>query len=302
MPTPKQQYVNELNAISERFGALEDTTIKRMLSEVKALRSQIAAEIVNVEGWDEFRRRELERALQGLAAEVARRLAGEVTQAARDTAQYGAQSVVEPLAAVGVRGAFFQPNTALLNTLLDFSAQLVKGIADNTRTALDQQVRLAALGQKSTTQAMKDITQALGVEANAGIWKKRHDPVKGIAARAETILRTELQRAFNLSTFSQQQASAERIPGLTKSWVATADTRTRESHLRAHMRYKDNPIPINEPFIVGGHKLMYPNDPNGPPEETINCRCRPATHHPAIGRVGSSLDGRIAAQLKARAA
>lgn len=302
MPTTKQQYISELNAIAERYGALEDTTIKRMLSMVKELRTQIAGEIVNVETWEDFRRRELERNLQRLIAEFQQRLGLEIGQAVQLTFEYGGESVAQPMAAIGIEQAFFQPNTALLNTMLDFSAKLVQDIGDNTRTAINQQVRLAALGQKTPTKAMQDITQTLGIQARTGVWKKRHDPVQGIAARAETTLRTELQRVFNLSTYSQQQASAERIPGLTKSWVATGDIRTRVSHLRAHMKYKANPIPIAEPFIVGGAKLFYPLDPNGPPGETINCRCRSVTHHPAIGRVGSSLDGRISQQLERRAA
>jgi hypothetical protein len=302
MPTEKQAYIAELNAIANRYGDLEDTTIKRMLSMVKELRTQIAGEIVNVEGWEDYRRRQLDANLQRLIDEFKRKLGVEVTQAVQSTVEYGGQSVVQPMIAAGIESAFFQPNQALLNTLLDFSAKLVQDIGDSTLRALDQQVRLAALGQKSPTQAMQDITTALGVEAKAGIWKRRHDPVKGIAARAETTLRTEMQRAFNLSTFAQQQDSAARIPGLTKSWVATGDARTRVSHLRAHMRYKAHPIPIDEPFEVGGAKLMYPGDPSGPPEETINCRCRSVTHHPAIGRVGSNLDGRIAQQLQARKA
>jgi hypothetical protein len=60
------------------------------------------------------------------------------------------------------------------------------------------------------------------------------------------------------------------------------------------------PIPVDEPFIVGGAELMYPGDPAGPPEETINCRCRSVTQHPAIGRVGTSLDGRIEQELDTR--
>jgi hypothetical protein len=302
LPTLKRQYVDELNAIAARYGKLEDTTIKRMLTEVKQLRSRIAVEISGATDWDDFRRRSLERRLSELIDEFERRLGTDVLTAVRDTYDYGGQSVVDPMRAVGFDVAWFQPSTAQLNTLLDFSARLIKKIGDDTRSQIDQQIRLATLGQKSTVQAMKDITQALGVEARAGVWKKRHDPVRGVAARAETDLRTEMQRVFNLSTFSQQQASAERIPGLTKSWMATADIRTRPSHLRAHQQYGANPIPINRPFIVGGYKLMYPLDPRGPPQETINCRCRSVTHHPAIGRVGSSLDGRIAAELKRRAA
>ena len=87
----------------------------------------------------------------------------------------------------------------------------------------------------------------------------------GIYYGAERIVRTEVQRAFNLATFSQQQAAAQAEPGLMKSWVATSDVRTRMSHLSAHVRYRDNPIPINQPFEVGGAQLMYPGDPAGLP-------------------------------------
>jgi uncharacterized protein with gpF-like domain len=183
---------------------------------------------------------------------------------------------------------------------LDFSAKLIQDITDDMRAGIDKSVRRAVIGEMSTIDAMRDITNTLGIEARAGVWKKRHDPVKGIAARAETDLRTEMGRAFNLATFSQQQEAAARIPGLTKSWTATGDVRTRPTHLRAHMKYKTNPIPVLAKFQVGSARLMYPLDPTGPPEETINCRCRSVTHHPAVGRVGSNLDGRIAAELKRR--
>ena len=302
MPTPKQQYINELNTISERFGSLEDTTIKRMLTMVKELRAQIAVELGTGTDFDQFKAAQQTAALNALVTNFQAQLQDEVAAAVNDAYEFGGQSVAEPFIALGITDVFFRPNPAQLNVLLDFSARTIDKIGNDLRGEIDQQIRLAALGQKNITQTMKDITTALigAGKARVGIWKDRHDPVGGIAARSETILRTELQRVFNLSTFSQQQASAERIPGLTKSWMATGDIRTRPSHLRAHVTYKNKPIPINEPFIVGGHKLMYPGDPRGPPEETINCRCRPITHHPAVGPVGSSLDGRIAAELKRR--
>lgn len=32
-------------------------------------------------------------------------------------------------------------------------------------------------------------------------------------------------------------------------------------------------VPVDQPFVVGGALMMYPGDPDGPPEEVINCHC-----------------------------
>jgi hypothetical protein len=312
MPTPKEQYTAELNAIAERYGSMEDATIKRTLAMLKELRRQIAAELMTAQDFDAFRLNQLRASLEAHIARFQAQLSAEARAAFEQTIEDGAESVVAPLNAAGVETVFFRPSSAQLNVVLDFSARLIQDIADDMRRRIDQQLRLAVVGQKSPMQTMKDITRDMGIDARTGVWKKRHDPVKGVAARAETILRTEMQRAFNLANHSQQLETAKVTPGTTKSWIATADTRTRRGHLKAHMDYKNRPIPVDEPFIVyditpkgvikGSAKLMYPGDPNAPPQYTIQCRCRMATHHPAIGRIGSSLDGRIGAEMKRRAA
>ena len=58
---------------------------------------------------------------------------------------------------------------------------------------------------------------------------------------------------------------------LAKVWIATKDSRTRREHLRANGQEVDN----DEPFIVGGEKLMYPGDSSmGASGWNIyNCRC-----------------------------
>lgn len=291
--------------IAARYGMMEDETSRRALGMLKGLRAQIAAELSQVGGWESYRLRSLQQRIDQMVAQYQAQLGADVYRAFVQAASDGSAAVVEPLQTLGIQGVFFSPSPAQVNVMLDFSADLVKGIGDEVRNAVNTQIRLAALGEKPPLEAMRGITQALGVDAKAGIWAKRKPPVKGVAARAETILRTEMQRAYNLSTASQQQDTAKRVEGLLKTWIATADTRTRESHLRAHQEYRRNPIPVGEPFVLrddrGRAELMYPGDPNAPARFTINCRCTSATIHPAIGVIGSSLDGRIGAELERRA-
>jgi uncharacterized protein with gpF-like domain len=43
----------------------------------------------------------------------------------------------------------------------------------------------------------------------------------------------------------------------------------RQTHLIADGQVRR----IDEPFVVGSARLMYPGDESGPPEEVINCHC-----------------------------
>jgi hypothetical protein len=44
----------------------------------------------------------------------------------------------------------------------------------------------------------------------------------------------------------------------------------RDSHAAVDEETTDNPIPAMQEFSNG---LMFPNDPSGPAEEVIQCRC-----------------------------
>lgn len=88
------------------------------------------------------------------------------------------------------------------------------------------------------------------------------------ANRATTIARTEVIGGFGA-------ASRAAITGLPADvvaavqWIATPGGRTRESHATADGQI----VAVSEPFIVGGHSMLYPGDPAGPADEVINCRC-----------------------------
>lgn len=55
-----------------------------------------------------------------------------------------------------------------------------------------------------------------------------------------------------------------------KMWASIwLDDRVRPSHMAAHGQVQD----VDETFYVGSTRLMFPCDPQGPIEETANCRC-----------------------------
>lgn len=99
--------------------------------------------------------------------------------------------------------------------------------------------------------------------------------------RRELISRTETLRASNAGSFELFKQWGAPL----KEWLATGDSRTRDTHMDAWARYQEGgnpgPIPIDEPFIVGGAEMMYPHDPNGPAKEVISCRCTLLPFNPA---------------------
>jgi 2'-5' RNA ligase len=84
--------------------------------------------------------------------------------------------------------------------------------------------------------------------------------------RARRIARTEMNRAANNASLAEMLFSG--LDG-DKQWRANDDARTRPTHHEAN----EQTVPLPAPFTVGGFPLLYPGDPTGPPQETINCRC-----------------------------
>lgn len=83
--------------------------------------------------------------------------------------------------------------------------------------------------------------------------------------RADRIARTETTAAYNAGALDAGRVERAGV----KVWLATADDRTRPSHLEA----SNGCSALDDPFIVGDVSMMMPGDPSAPPEETVNCRC-----------------------------
>lgn len=88
----------------------------------------------------------------------------------------------------------------------------------------------------------------------------------GRAANARTIARTEASRAYNWSGLEawRQAPEVSRVV-----WLTAAEGDRHPSYPGLDGQIRD----IGEAFDVGGAMLEYPGDPDGPADETINCRC-----------------------------
>jgi hypothetical protein len=94
-------------------------------------------------------------------------------------------------------------------------------------------------------------------------------------SRAITIARTEALAAYNGGRFASYVGLAKATGGTSgyeKIWLATHDHRTRYTHTRPGGGDLQR-VGLLEHFTIGGVPMLYPGDPEGPADETINCRC-----------------------------
>jgi hypothetical protein len=281
----RRAYARKLREIARSFDQLERATLQQSIQLLRDVRDRIAGQLTGTE-FSQFRVAEQQQALDDIINAYDAQARALANGSTRQAFALGERSVVEPLQDANIGVAFFRPSEAQVNILSQFSADLISGEAAKFRSDINRIIRMNALGGNSALDAMKEIT------AKIGLPEKRSDPTKGVAYEAERILRTETNRTYNLASFAQQEQLAQDIPGLQKQWMATADNRTRLTHLEAHGKV----VGVDEPFRLNGAELMYPGDPKGGPSETINCRCRSITVIPEIGPVATPLDEKIEAE------
>ena len=81
--------------------------------------------------------------------------------------------------------------------------------------------------------------------------------------------RTAMTSAQNGGRQASYDAAEKMGINVQKEWMATRDERTRYEHGMADGQVVDK----DEPFKVGGEKLMFPGDPSGSGWNIYNCRC-----------------------------
>ena len=81
--------------------------------------------------------------------------------------------------------------------------------------------------------------------------------------------RTAVTNAQNAGRMDSYVAATKMGIEMEREWVSAMDARTRPEHADADGQV----VGVDEPFIVGGEKLMFPGDRSGSGWNIYNCRC-----------------------------
>jgi len=90
--------------------------------------------------------------------------------------------------------------------------------------------------------------------------------------RSKRIAQTEMNGIVN----GAHKQGHKQVGVTHKQWLPSYLPTSRDTHIAAGDL---PPIPIDEPFPVGGALLDFPGDPAGPVEEVVNCHC---TYKPIV--------------------
>ena len=101
--------------------------------------------------------------------------------------------------------------------------------------------------------------------------------VDGNRKSAVRATRTAVTSAQNGGRQYAYQEAAKLGIDIRKRWIATKDGHTREAHGMADGQV----VAYDEPFVVGGFKMMFPGDTSAPGHLVWNCRCTMRTQEKA---------------------
>jgi len=250
----------------KQAGRMEGAAVKRTIQLLADARKSVAAEIASTP-WEAYYLPQMKGAIQRAMEEFGMKYQVTLGDAQTDFWELGKNRVDLPLKAVGITIAIPEIDITGLSIMQDFAADLVKGLASDASKRISQEITMGLMGQKTPYEVMQGVGRNL----------KDKSIFKSIAARAETITRNEAGRVLEMAAQARASKAAEVVPGLMKEWRHGAGARMpRMSHLAAEGQIRK----VNEPFDVGGEKLMYPRDPAGSAGNTINCGCYTVPYHP----------------------
>ena len=164
----------------------------------------------------------------------------------------------------------FRDSIGLTQHQWDQVGRYRRALEEGSRSALDRALRDRRF-DSSVRTAIESGRPLSRTQINQMVERYRD---RAVALRSETIARTESLRIIGEARQSSLEQVLEQadLPreSVTRTWRATQDERTRDTHASMSGQRRG----LDEPFMSpSGARLLYPGDRSAPAAETINCRC-----------------------------
>lgn len=252
-------FQKKVDELIKRSQNLENAEVKKVITLLSDARKNVAATVATTD-WQAYRLPEFKNAIDRALQEFGSKYGVDLREAQRSFWEDGINMVDAPLREVGVYASFAAIDTTVLGIMQGYGADLVKGLAKDAALRINNEITMGLMGQKTPFEVMETVGKNL----------KNKSVFTSIAARAETIVRTEAGRVLEAASQARMTEAAKLVPGLQKQWMhGTVTRQPRLTHLAAAGQIRD----VDKPFDVGGEPLMYPRDPAGSAKNTINCGC-----------------------------
>ncbi|WP_281983171.1 hypothetical protein [Azonexus hydrophilus] len=180
---------------------------------------------------------------------------GEVISKAAGAAWAGGIAALDkPLAAAGIQMVLPVLDSTQLQAMRTFVIDRIKDVGVQAAQKIKSEIGLAMIGIQDIGQTINKVAGIMGETSKS---------------RVTTIVGDNLSRAWATASHDRALQSSEYGVQMVKIWRRSGKIHSRLAHDLTDGVRKD----IDQPFIINGHKLMYPKDPKAPIEESINCGC-----------------------------
>jgi hypothetical protein len=266
-----EKKIDEILKAAEKAG---NVTAKKVIKDLANARKTVAAAVASTE-WQLYHLPQFKAATERALAEFGRQFGVELGELQQASWNFGIDLVDVPLRSIGIVAAMPEIDVSALNAYREFGLDKVQGLTRSAIEKINSEISMGLMGEKSPYEVMKAVGRNL---KDKGVFNS-------LLKRAETIVKNEAGRALEKASSDRKIAAAKVVPGLMKIWhYGHIAKMPRLDHMAAASRYAPGgdpgPIPVDQPFMVGGEALMHPRDPAGSPENTINCGCTSLFYHP----------------------
>jgi len=264
----RRRYIARIKNAQKAIGRLEKSAARSLLADLRWARNAILGSLTDATPFGTWNAGHAIKAVEEAMAQYVEQGTGTLRRSFDSAWQLGTERVGMAAKTVGIDVTLptfqFGIDRKQLEFAQGWAGDLIQAESDSILRGVSREVRLSFAGGQTKEQLIQRVRTHITKPLRFGTRRKR----------AETIVRTEVNRIHNAAAQSaRMKMSAENVK-VRKQWLHTGAGKTpRADHLALDGVTVDVDKPFPYPGLPRAQWPMYPLDPVLPAEASINCHC-----------------------------